>query len=113
MNKDIAFEPILPFVDINFWQEFAHLKLDKLKLDDKPLDIYGTYTVPVSKSSKGSILAISESGLPGAATTTLGGVIEAKVSGYLQNMNTLEHFQQANRKEIAGMQFCMTPDKST
>ena len=103
MSKDtLVFEKIAPFPNINFWQEFSHLKLDKLRLDDKPLGIYGTYTVQ-SKSLKGSILSISEAGLPGAEISSHGGIIEVKVAGSLQNTNTLEQFLQANRNEIAGI----------
>ncbi len=102
MSKDIVFEQIQPFADISFWQEYSHLKLNKLKLDDKPLDIFGTYTVPMSKSAKGAVLAITESALPDTAVSTLGGVVEAKVPGLLHNVNTLEQFVQSPRKEIAG-----------
>ena len=103
MSKDISFEVLNPFADINFWQEFSHLKLDKLKLDDKPISIFGTYTVPVSKVAKMSVLSISENCLPGVNVSTIGGLIETKVRGILQNTNTMEQFVAANRKEIAGI----------
>jgi len=103
MQKDITFEPLAPFADINFWQEFNHIKLDKMKLDDSPIPIYGTYTPTVNKFAKSSILNISENCLPGSSVTTLGGLVESKINGVLQNLNTLEQFQDANRKLIAGI----------
>jgi len=102
MSKDLVFSSLNPFVDINFWQDFANLKLEKLKLDDKPMRVFGTYTLPVSSSAKVSILSISEKSLPESNTKTIGGLIESKVEGTFHNVNTLEQYKEADRKTIAG-----------
>lgn len=102
MTKELSFNPLSSFVDINFWQEFSNLKLDKLKLDDKPFPIFGTYTPPINPSAKLSVLSISENCLPGVKINTIGGLIESKVQGAFHNTNTLEQFIEADKKMIAG-----------
>ena len=107
MSKELTFNPISSFVDINFWQEFSNLKLDKLKLDDKPLNVFGTYTPPVNSSTKLSVLSISESCLPDVKINTIGGMIEAKVSGIFHNTNTIDKYLEADKKAIAGNFFLL------
>jgi ubiquitin-like modifier-activating enzyme ATG7 len=101
MSKELAFNPLSSFVDINFWQEFSGLKLDKLKLDDKPIVIFGTYTPPINPSAKLFVLSISENCLPGIKINTIGGLIESKVQGIFYNANTFEQFVEVDKKKIA------------
>jgi len=100
MTKELSFNPLSSFVDINFWQEFGNLKLEKLKLDDKPIPIFGTYTPPINPSTKLFVLSISENCLPGIKISTIGGLIESKVQGIFHNTNTLEQFVEADKKQI-------------
>lgn len=104
MTKELSFNSLSSFVDINFWQEFSSLKLDKLKLDDKPIPIFGTYSPPTKTSTKLFVLSISENCLPGVKINSIGGLVESKVEGVFHNTNTFEQFAETDKEMIAGIQ---------
>lgn len=49
-NHKLTFQPYSSILDPGFWQQLTNVKLNKLKLSQKPLDIYGSYSCNLARN---------------------------------------------------------------
>ncbi|GAA94304.1 glycoside hydrolase family 12 protein [Mixia osmundae IAM 14324] len=87
-----------------FWHELTRLKIEVLKLDDKPIDVWGTYTMGRRLLDKETSKAI-----PLRPSTELGSQSfsagpptqrQVQLRGTLKNFNTIEEFKSADKPAL-------------
>ena len=123
-SRVVKFVPFSSTVDSPFWVRYCHLKLEKIRLREDPIDVrasYGVY-VPNPKSGVGATTAnrlqCLESGLllpeetagddDGNEGTGADGIPNDRVAshGVLIGYNTKESFQKVNKNQLLKDLFC-------
>ena len=80
-----------------------------MKLDESPINIYGSYTVPAKKQKK-SHISIKEQSISEQEQTSIGGyfsainlklgLIESRIDGVFINFNMIEAYEEADRAKV-------------
>lgn len=92
MDTKLDFEKIDIQVDVSFWMKYNQLKLDKFKLSMDPVDIFGTYQLPMTQELNRNIV-VDDYSLKGVDKKSTGGLLETKIHGVLLNTNTVEEYK--------------------
>ena len=98
MESPYEFDPISPFINISFWIEFFKAKLEKFKLSQNELNIFGTYTIPYSKNAK-SIFNITGDSISHSSNKSVGGLLNFKIGGMILNYNIESDFLSDEKSE--------------
>ena len=77
---NLNFSTVMPIVDMTFWLKFTQKKLDIWKLEEPPIDVTATISMPMSKEISSS-LVLNEASFTsleetGKTIKTTGGLIE-------------------------------------
>ena len=92
-KMSLKFQNLSSAIDIGFWQSFANLKLEELKLSDSAVPITATYSVSAHKEIPARLNFTTDS-LSG--TSSSGGQITVTLSGQVINFNTFDAFKSNN-----------------
>ncbi|KAK9814486.1 hypothetical protein WJX72_006655 [[Myrmecia] bisecta] len=91
----LQFQPFQSAIDVAFWTELGHYKLDKLRLSEDAVPIHGHYSASC-QTDVPSILQLERSSLEEtqASPSSMG---TCEVAGTLYNLNTLDRFKTLDR----------------
>lgn len=97
-NKVVKFEPFKSFVNGSFWYKLEEVKVDVIKLSDKPETIHGYYT---NVRSISHILEVDYSSFNSEFSPTKNCY---PVKGTLYIKNTIEDFKECKKDELINIE---------
>ncbi|KAK7312107.1 hypothetical protein VNO77_35705 [Canavalia gladiata] len=102
----LQFAPMQSSVDEGFWHRLSSLKLNKLGIDDSPIQIFGFYA-PCSHSQVSNHLTVLAESLPSdlsdsslTPAPSRGNRNRCSVPGILYNTNTVESFHALDKHNL-------------
>ncbi|XP_058100757.1 ubiquitin-like modifier-activating enzyme atg7 isoform X2 [Magnolia sinica] len=109
-GRVLQFAPFQSAVDEGFWRRLSSLKLDKLRLDESPINITGFYAPCSHAQVSNHLQLLAESFLPDAVEQSStqemsrGNRNRCPVPGTLYNTNTLESFHALDKQSLLKME---------
>jgi ubiquitin-like modifier-activating enzyme ATG7 len=100
MTDTLQFNPFSSSIDVAYWHAFTEKKLDVFKLSDASVEINGAYCVGFNEAVPPRLIVEAKAFEPRATFVPPNRYYA--VGGTLKNFNTIEEFQNSDKKTLFG-----------
>lgn len=99
MSKFVKFSKLRSATDSTFWAKFVELKIDKFKLDEKSISIWGSYGLQSLNEDNSNPLTLDFTSF-NEDVETVDNSLSVLCCGRMINTNTFEAFRQINPEKF-------------